>query len=159
MSEIRFSVFTKPWKDPIDQLGERVAGMGFHGIELPVRPGYPVIPEKVNELPAAVRRLKEHGIEVFSIAGPTDEATFAACAESGIPTVRVMAPIRPEGYLATEEQIQREYDGLLPLLEKYRITIGVQESLRKLCSQCVWITKSCSQIRSGSYRYCMGCSA
>jgi len=126
MSNISFSVFTKPWKDPIDLLGERVAKLGFQGIELPVRPGYPVTPETVNELRAAVDRLKQHGVAVFSIAGPTDEATFAACAESGIPIVRVMAPIRPEGYLATEQQLQREYDNLLPLLEKYGITLGVQ---------------------------------
>jgi sugar phosphate isomerase/epimerase len=37
-----------------------------------------------------------------------------------------MAPIRSEGYLATEVQLQREYDALLPLLAKYGITIGVQ---------------------------------
>ncbi len=126
MSSIRFSVFTKPWKDSIDQLGARVAALGFDGMELPVRPGYPVTSETVNELPAAVKRLKEHGVEVFSIAGPTDEAAFAACAEAGVPIVRVMAPIRADGYLATERQLQQEYDSFLPLLEKYSITIGVQ---------------------------------
>jgi sugar phosphate isomerase/epimerase len=134
MSSIKFSVFTKPWKDSIDELGERVAGLGFDGIELPVRPGYPVTPETVKELPAAVKRLREHGVKVFSIAGPTDEETLAACAEAGIPIVRVMAPIRSEGYLATERALQLEFDGLLPLLEKYGVAIGVQNHTGRFVS-------------------------
>jgi sugar phosphate isomerase/epimerase len=126
MSGITYSVFTKPWKDGIDELGEHVSRLGFDGIELPVRPGYPVTPETVRELPAAVKRLKEHGVAVCSVAGPTDEPTLAACAEAGVPIIRVMAPIRPEGYLETERRIQLEYDALLPLLERYNVCIGVQ---------------------------------
>ncbi len=136
MSDIRFSGIHKTVERiQSTSWAERVAALGFDGIERsPVCPGYPVTPETVNDLPAAVKRLKEHGVEVFSIAGPTDEAAFAACAESGIPIVRVMAPIRSEGYLATEQQLRREYDGLLPLLEKYHITIGVQNHCGRFVS-------------------------
>lgn len=123
---INFSVFTKPWKDPIDRLGERVARFGFDGIELPVRPGYPVTPETVHTLPAAVASLRAAGVDVFSIAGPLDEPTFAACAEAGVPMVRVMAPIGAEGYLAAERALQQKFSSLEPLLRKYGIKIGVQ---------------------------------
>jgi len=134
MSNVKFSVFTKPWKEPIDRLAERVSSLGFDGIELPVRPGYPVTPEVVHELPTAIKRLRDHGVEVFSIAGPTDERTFAACAESGVPMIRVMASIGAEGYIAAEQKLQREYDALLPLLDKYRVKIGVQNHYGKFVS-------------------------
>ena len=55
----RFSVFTKPWKTEIRELGAFVKRLGFTGIELPVRPGYPVHPENVTaELPNGSARLE-----------------------------------------------------------------------------------------------------
>ncbi|MBC7237051.1 MAG: sugar phosphate isomerase/epimerase [Chloroflexi bacterium] len=129
MAEITFSVFTKPWRtQPLEWLGEMVARLGFAGIELPVRPGYQVPPEKVSRgLPEAARILDGYGVKILSIAGPTDEATIAACAEAGVPIIRVMARIAPEeGYLEAEARFRREYDALLPLLEKYHVTLGVQ---------------------------------
>jgi sugar phosphate isomerase/epimerase len=126
-TKVAFSVFTKPWKWPIPALGQFLSGLGFDGIELPVRPGYQVEPQNVSrDLPQAVKQLWEHGLKIFSVAGPTDEATFDACAEAGIPVVRIMASIGDDGYLATEARLQREFDGLLPLLDRYGITIGVQ---------------------------------
>ncbi len=125
--QITFSVFTKPWKMPIPELGAFVRSLGFDAIELPVRPGYPVEPANVAQgLPVAVRQLADHGIQIASIAGPTDEATIAACAEAGVPIIRVMVPIGDDGYLATIARVQREYDALLPLLERYQVRVGVQ---------------------------------
>jgi len=124
--QIYFSIFTKPWKMGLDRLGEFVAGLGFDGIELPVRDGYPVEPAQVEKLPQATRQLARQGVRVFSIAGPSDERTLAACAEAGIPIIRVMVPIDAEGYLATETRMRREYDRLLPLLEQYGVKLGIQ---------------------------------
>jgi sugar phosphate isomerase/epimerase len=121
-----FSVFTKPWKMPAPELGAYVHELGFDGVEFPVRPGYPVEPDNVSALPQAARQLAEHGVTIESVAGPADEPTIAACAEAGVPIIRTMARIGPEGYLASVERIQREYDALLPLLEKYGVRIGVQ---------------------------------
>ena len=45
---ISFSVFTKPWKTPLPDLARLVRGLGFDGVELPVRPGYQVLPENVR---------------------------------------------------------------------------------------------------------------
>jgi sugar phosphate isomerase/epimerase len=125
---VTFAVFTKPWKTmPLAELGRHVAGLGFAAIELPVRPGFQVLPENVErDLPRAARQLAGMGVTITSVAGPADEPTLAACAEAGVPTIRTMAVIGPEGYMATEARLQREYDALVPLLQRYGVRIGVQ---------------------------------
>lgn len=126
MSTVTFSVFTKPWKQPLAELGRHVSGLGFTGIELPVRPGYPIEPDRVRELPAAARLLAEFGLAITSVAGPTDEATLAACAEAGVHTIRICAGIGEDGYRASEARLQRTFDSLVPLLDRYGVRIGVQ---------------------------------
>lgn len=123
-----FSVFTKPWPQmPLAELGALVAGLGFDGIEFPVRPGYQVEPENVAQLPAAAKELAAQGVQILSVAGPTDESTIAACAEAGVPVIRVMARIGAnENYFDAEARYRREYDALVPLLERYGVTLGVQ---------------------------------
>lgn len=126
--KVTLSVFTKPWRTlPLPRLGELVRGLGFDAIELPVRPGYQVEPENVEDLPRAVRQLAEFDVKILSVAGPTDETTIAACAEAGVPTIRIMARIgEDERYLDAEARLQREYDALVPLLDRYGVKIGVQ---------------------------------
>lgn len=127
-TKIQFSVFTKPWKQSLSDLGPLVKGWGFDGIELPVRPGYQVLPENVSrDLPQAAKLLASEGLQIFSVAGPADEATLSACAEAGVPLIRIMASIAEnEGYLEAEQRYQREFDALLPLLQKYGVKIGLQ---------------------------------
>jgi len=125
--KITLAVFTKPWKCGIDELGRKVAGFGFDAIELPVRPGYPVNPDNMAvELPRAVKRLAEYGLTVASIAGPTDERSFAACAEAGVPIIRICVGIGADGYMATEQRLRREYDALAPILASHNVTLGIQ---------------------------------
>ena len=128
---IVYSVFTKPWREmSVEELGEHVRRLGFTGIELPVRPGFQVEPESVAQrLPGVVRRLGELGVQVCSVAGPTDEPTIAACAEAGVPTIRICVSIGSESYLEAETRLRREYDALLPLLEKHRVQIGIQNHM------------------------------
>lgn len=123
-----FSVFTKPWKMPIPELAKFVAGLGFDAVELPVRPGYPVHPENMaKELPRAKKMLAEHGVQITSIAGPTTETAMVACAEASIPIIRICVNIDTKiGYMASEANLQKEYDALVPLLEKHRVTLGIQ---------------------------------
>jgi len=132
---ITYSVFTKPWKSmPLSELGRFVKDLGFGAIELPVRPGFQVEPEKVQrDLPPAARQLADCGIAIASVAGPTDEATMAACAEAGVPVIRICVGIGDEGYMASEVRLQREYDALVPLLERYGVTLGIQNH----CDRCV----------------------
>jgi sugar phosphate isomerase/epimerase len=137
---IAYSVFTKPWMAmSIPQLGEFVRELGFEGIELPVRPGYQVEPENVaSDLPIAVRELERVGVKIFSVAGPTDEATICACADAGVPVIRTMARVNEgENYLDAEARLQAEYDALLPLLDREGVTIGVQNHCSRFVSSAV----------------------
>ena len=129
MADVAFSVFTKAWKTvPLGRLGGLVRGMGFEGIELPVRPGFQVAPERAGrDLPAAARQLADAGVTIRSVASAADEAAIMACADAGVPLLRIMAPIRTdESYAAAEERYRREFDALLPVLDRAGVTLGVQ---------------------------------
>lgn len=145
---ITWSVFTKPWKLPLDELGEHVARLGFDGVELPVRPGYQVEPERVAaDLPAAARILASHGIRILSVAGPTDEATIAACADASVPVLRVMA--RLDGsYADAEARVRREYEALAPMLERYGVTLGVQNHVGRYVTNALGLARLVEPIRS-----------
>jgi sugar phosphate isomerase/epimerase len=126
---VTWSVFTKSWKMPLPELGRFIKGLGFDGIELPVRPGFQVEPEKAGkDLPAAAKVLADFGVRIVSVAGSTDERTIAACGAAGIPTIRVCEHVDPKkgGYVAVEREIQARYDALVPTLRKHGVAIGVQ---------------------------------
>jgi sugar phosphate isomerase/epimerase len=136
-NRVTFTVFTKPWKLDIPALARYIAGLGFDGIELPVRPGYPVHPENVaEELPRAARALSDHGIVIASIAGPTDERTIAACGEAGVPVIRICVSIRSdETYEEGEARLRREFDAALPHLARDGVTLGIQNHCgRDVCN-------------------------
>ena len=124
-----FTLFTKPWPGKsMPELAAFVRDLGFDGVELPVRPGFQVPPENVKKgLREAAQVFAAAGLKIGSVAGPTDEATMAACAESRIPIIRIMAPIPPGvNYLAAIEEYQHQWDKLVPLAEKHGVAIGVQ---------------------------------
>ena len=129
MAAVAFSVFTKHWKSvPLGRLGDLVRSMGFEGVELPVRPGFQVEPERADrDLPSAARQLADAGVTIRSVASAADELTIMACADAGVPLLRIMAPIRTdESYAAAEERYRREFDALLPVLDRTGVTLGVQ---------------------------------
>ncbi|GHP00211.1 hypothetical protein KSF_102580 [Reticulibacter mediterranei] len=126
--QINFTAFTKPWKTPLPQLGAFLQKLGFNGLELPVRSGYQVTPEsRRTSLPEAVHILADYDLRINSIAGPTDEAMIALCAELSIPIIRICIDIPKETeYLVYEQRLQREFDALVPLLDRYGVTLGIQ---------------------------------
>ncbi len=125
--QIVYSVFTKPWKMPVHELGAFVNRLGFDGIEFPVRPGYQVEPENVlRDLPKAARILADHGVRIFSVAGPTDLPTIEACAKAGVPIIRTMARVPESDYTETVKRLQAAYEALVPALADHGVTIGVQ---------------------------------
>ena len=133
-NQFKYSVFTKAWKMPLPELAKFVSDLGFDGIELPVRAGYQVEPERVHEdLPRAAKIMADHGLRIFSVAGPTDKATLAACGECDIPLIRICVGIESSAYLAGQARYQEECDALVPLLEKYHVTVGVQNH----CGKCI----------------------
>src|SRR5687768_1147671 len=63
---IKIAVFSKPlqWLD-YRQLAQTAAQTGFNGLDLTVRPGGHVLPEKVaQDLPRAVEEARKAGLEV-----------------------------------------------------------------------------------------------
>jgi sugar phosphate isomerase/epimerase len=128
----QFAVFVKPWKNlaPVE-LGQHIRKLGFEWIELPVRPGFPCEPEKIETaLPETVRILRDEGVQVMNITAAlplNDERLYAASLQAGIRMNRVMFD-RQEGenYWEAEKKARRLLDAALPLCEKYGYQIGVQ---------------------------------
>lgn len=130
MNAVYFSVFTKPWKMlPAAELAQKVRGMGFDGIEFPLRDGYQVEPARAEvELPRLVHNLQDYGVQVFSVATDLEERRFAALQAAGIPFLRTMVPIHQElGYEQSELAFQRTLDQVIPWCERYGVRVIVQE--------------------------------
>jgi sugar phosphate isomerase/epimerase len=140
-ASVRFTVFTKPWKQPLPELGAYLTPYGFGGIELPVRPGYQVPPEEVRRgLPAAARLLADFGLAIGSVAGPTDAPTIEACATAGVPIIRIDVGIpRGVGYLEHEAAVRKRFDQLVPELERHGVTIGIQNHAGRSVASCMAI--------------------
>ncbi len=128
-ASVNFAVFTKPWPgDSIEELAERVAVFGFDGAEVPVRPGFQVEPQSVKDkLPDLVSAFAKQGLTVRSIASSLDEPIFAACADAGVPVIRVMAPVTRGEYLRSEAALRDMLLRTQPLCERYGVRVGVQE--------------------------------
>ena len=128
-SPFLYSVFTKPWKtQTVDELCELVCKIGFNGVELPVRDGYQVEPANAErDLSGVVKKMAEYGLSITSVAATADEPIFAACADAGIPLIRIMfgADLN-EGYMASEQKMRKEIERFLPLCEKYGVKVGIQ---------------------------------
>lgn len=124
-----WSVFTKPWKDKSpSELGALVSALGFDSVEFPIRPGYQVEPARAErDLPVLASSLSAYGIRISSVASETSENIFAACQAAGVPLLRIMVSADPQaGYMRSIENKRRELESLLPLCEKYGVTVGVQ---------------------------------
>jgi len=126
---MKFSVFTKPWRElSADALCKKVKDWGFDGVEFPLRDGYQVEPKNAEkDLPVLAKKMGEYGLSIMSVASGTDENIFAACQAAGVPIIRIMAGFDlKKGYLNCEKDFRTYLNGLLPLCEKYKVKVGVQ---------------------------------
>jgi sugar phosphate isomerase/epimerase len=128
MSDVLFSVFTKPWqKQPLTEVCALVHDMGFDAVELTVRPGYQVTPETIAKgLPEAVKIFADNGVRITSLAVDAEERTIAAAAENNVRLIRENARSTKDGYRVAEDRVLKAYDALVPHLDKYKVTLGVQ---------------------------------
>lgn len=128
-SDIKLSVFTKPWREqPIEQIAEFVGSLGFDGIEFPLRQGFQLEPQNAEKgLPILAGKLKSCGLQLFSVASTPDEHVFAGCAAAGVPMIRIMIEIGPDGYMETIRRERAKLRDVIPLCEKYGVKIGVQQ--------------------------------
>jgi sugar phosphate isomerase/epimerase len=115
-------------------LAAHVRGLGFDLIELPVRPGFPVEPEEIEQgLPRAVRQLAADGVEVLNVTVDLpldDERLYAACAEANISMNRIMFPRRGRAYGETARDARHALDRAVPLCEQYGVQLGIQHHSR-----------------------------
>jgi sugar phosphate isomerase/epimerase len=127
--KISYSIFTKPWRtQSVEELGELVSGLGFNGIEFPLREGYQVEPKNAEkELPKLAKKLARYNLKVTSVASSTDENIFAACADAGIPLIRIMFGAKlHRGYMNSEADMKKSIEEFIPLCEKYSVKVGIQ---------------------------------
>ena len=124
-----WSVFTKPWRtQSSEELGELVSGLGFTGVEFPLRPGFQAEPEHAErDLPRLAAVLKRFNVDITSVASVTTEPVFAACEAAGVPVIRIMVKADPSlGWMKSMDARKKELEALLPLCEKYGVSVAVQ---------------------------------
>jgi sugar phosphate isomerase/epimerase len=123
-----WSVFSKPWAGlPGDELGRLVAAIGFAGVEVPVRDtAYVTAATAETELPKFTAQLRSEGVEPISVASDLSEPVFAACAEAGVPMIRIMAELGPDGYAASVRRNRVMLEEAAVLAERYDVQVGVQ---------------------------------
>jgi sugar phosphate isomerase/epimerase len=123
-----WSVFTKPWAGmPGDELAKLVSGLGFRGVELPVRDtAYVTAATAEAELPRFTEQLRAEGIEPISVASDLSEPVFAACAAAGVPMIRIMAELGTDGYAAAVRRNRELLEQAAVLTERYDVQVGVQ---------------------------------
>ncbi len=97
-SENPICVFTKPFNSlSFDELADRIAELGFDGIEAPIRKGGHVEPEQVaDELPALVEALRKRDLEITVLTSdvndpddPLTERVLRTAATLGIQRYRM----------------------------------------------------------------------
>jgi sugar phosphate isomerase/epimerase len=129
MTRYLWSVFTKPWAGlPGDELGRLVAGLGFTGAEIPVRDTAYVTPATAEvDLPKFVAQLRAEGVEPISIASDLSESAFAACAEAGVPLIRIMASLGDDAYAASVRRTRTQLEEVAGFTEQYGVQVGIQQ--------------------------------
>jgi sugar phosphate isomerase/epimerase len=128
-------VFTKHFKGlNIDELIKKIKETGAYGVDLCVRPDYPVNPENIEkQLPKAVKKFNDEGLSIPMITTPTDfvepekpevERVFYACAVSGIKLIKIgYWFMKEEGYWKTVENIRKKIEKFIKIAGKNSIKI------------------------------------
>lgn len=124
----QFTVFSKPWKLPAKDLACTIREMGFDGIELPVRPGFQVEPDRIaQDLPEAARIFRDHGVKIAGVAAEPDVQTIRALGAAGVPLLRVLVKV-PDGasYMKTMDEAIAHIESLVPVLDEAGVILGIQ---------------------------------
>jgi sugar phosphate isomerase/epimerase len=133
----RYSIFTKPYKTlSMDDLGRKVRDMGFTAIEYPLREGFQVdIGDAENGMAALSKTLGKYGGAISSVAAVTEEWAFAACQAAGCKILRIMATTdKNMRYLEWEKSYIKYLEGIVPLTDKYGVTVGIQNHFGPMVS-------------------------
>ncbi len=142
-----FCFFSKhlAFLDPM-HLAEAVKDIGCRGVDLTVRPGGHVLPERATEdLPRAIDAIRNRGVEVpmittalVSPADPTARPVLAAAAKAGVRFVKpgywryALKDVRAE--LAA---VGRDLEGLARLASDNGVTLGFHNHASNV-GACLW---------------------
>ena len=109
------------------QIAALVRRMGFDGVELPGRDGWQVQPgDPSSKLREVADIFHDHGVRIHSVTGAPTEELFAACAESGVPLIRIMVPVSDDGFTATGRLVRAELDDMARMSYKSPVRVIVQ---------------------------------
>jgi L-ribulose-5-phosphate 3-epimerase len=147
--KVTISVFSKhlQWLD-YAEMGQVAAEIGFDGVDITVRAGGHVLPERVtDDLPMAVEAVRKAGLNVFMITTGINNAT-APFAENIVATASSLG-IRHyrTGYLHYDdtksieenlEVIQKQLAGLAALNKKYSIHGEYQNHSGNYFGAAIW---------------------
>ncbi len=128
-------MFTKMLQEfPVAEAAGRIKELGFDGVDLTVRPGGHVLPDRVaKDLPAAVGAIHAQGLAVpmastaITRAGdPHAETIVAECARQGIRLLKLgYWPAKKGAVREAIDGARRELDGLERLAAAHDVTFGI----------------------------------
>lgn len=128
-----YIMFSKMLKEQsIDQLIESLKFVGADGVDLAVRPGYPVNPDNVADtLVPAAEELRAAGLSIPMVTAPTDltkasapyaEPLFRACGEARVPLIKLGYWGAPaEDYWGAVERMKAELGQFADLGAKHGV--------------------------------------
>ena len=117
----------------VEQLGEKTIELGYDGVDICVRPGHPIHVDNVVEaLPKAMKVWHGQNLTCPLVTAATDitnpnapevEGLYAACAEAGIPRLKIGFWRFNEGddYWQVIDDARRELEGFSAFSEKYEV--------------------------------------
>ncbi len=129
----------------VEQLGEKTIELGYDGVDICVRPGHPIhVDNVVDALPKAMKvwhgqnltcPLATAATDITNPNAPEVEGLYAACAEAGIPRLKIGFWRFNEGgdYWQVIDAARRELEGFSTFSEKY----GVQTCYQIHSGPCI----------------------
>ncbi len=129
---MRFVYFTKMLRElDVEGLAAFCKETGLEGVDLAVRPGYPVTPDNaLKALPEAAKILEDAGLVIGLVTAPTNlidpaskpaRTIFDACARAGVPAVKIgYFPYRPP-FDTRLEEARTKLAGFAKLAERTKV--------------------------------------
>lgn len=144
-------IFSKHLADlNYDELGRVAKDLGFDGVDLAVRPGGHVLPERVaSDLPRAWEAIRAHGLSLPMITtgllGPGDPAARPTLSTAA----RLRIPFYKSGYWRYKDgdverrlaEVKEATRGLVELGKQYGVTLGMHNHSGDYFGAAVWDTR------------------
>ncbi|MGI8741418.1 MAG: sugar phosphate isomerase/epimerase family protein [Bryobacteraceae bacterium] len=135
-----------------DDMGKTLSGAGFDGVDLTVRAGGHVLPEKAaQDLPRAIETLRSHSLEVpmittelTSASDPNARPILSTAARLKIPFFKIGYWKYSDDPEASVRKAAADVSGLVDLAKEYGITAGFHNHPRNV-GLCGWDGKQVLQ--------------